>query len=453
MNIFFKESFKPGGLFKCKHEFTFKVMADVCNGIIDCIYGSDELLCDIPFINKTGCKAESHFSIFCDGILIPETNNSIGKVLNFNALKKIKIANGFIGILENSFDLVHLTISHSSKYFSKTFPKFPNLIFLSLKNNNLKTISFHYTLTLLQILIISYNPIKSLIFLVKMDIFNLIELDISYTRVQEIHPMHIQGFKQLKKLIITNTPLKHIERESFLTLNDLQVLAIHRTKLQLENYYHIYKHLKNIQNISSDDFRLCCIVWRFIGKHIDCSPKVESFFTCDNLISSSIKRVFYWLLGIAGFFGNISAIFLMILSKSFKQKYQFMLIVGDFLVSVYLLSIAITDVFYGNNYIQNDHVWRSSNWCQFLESIVTFSLLLSNVSMCFITIERYLVVANPFKRSFFITKQLYCSLAGAIVCSLLTILYLIIYKVIRFILCILLKIIFMLFFFLLRPPL
>ena len=324
--------------------------------------------------------------------------------------------------LTDSDNLIHLSISYADTYFFNHFPKFPNLMFLSLKHNNLFHFPINYSMNNLQSLILSNNPLQSLDSLDRVEPVYLLHLDVSHTNIKEIQISTFQKMTFIVELILSNTSLQFIEKNSFSNLNHLQVFFINRTKLKSENYFYIFNELKIARNVSSDDFRFCCLLWRFVRRNIDCVPDVKYFFTCNNLISSLLKRGMYWFLGVVGFLGNTIALILLMYAKSFKQKYQFLLIFGDILVSIYLLSIAFVDLYYGNDYLQNDYIWRSSVLCHVLESLMTFSLMLSCASMCLITMERYLIVASPIKRHFLVSNQFRCLIIVVLSCLSISIL-------------------------------
>lgn len=430
---FYLGLFKPRGFFKCHNESTYKRIDQVCNNIIDCVYGSDELLCQYHNFSQTNCYEKSPSFIICNSDYSQRNTFSekkfINKTLNFQAIRKIEIINDTTNFFRNSYYLVYLSVRKTAELFSHESVKFQNLIFLSLHDNRLNEFPLKTPLKILQYLNISNNPLGSLYFLKSIQVFYLLVLDISYTSIEIIEFSNFKNLVQLRELIILNVPLKIIEKGAFSHVFSLKFLILKKTKLKFKGYYYVYKYLSDIQTIEADDFRFCCLFWRFIRRNIICSPNVGYFFTCDNLISSMLKRMFYWLLGLASFFGNISAFFLAFHLKRLKGTYQLTLIMSDFLVSMYLLSIAITDVFYGNDYLQNDYVWRSSILCHLLESMMIFSLLLSNISMCLITIERYLIVANPMKKSFVTLKQNYFVFIAVIFCLILIILYFYMYKV------------------------
>ena len=178
-----KDSFNPVGYFKCKDEKRFLVPDEkVCNGIVDCLHGSDELLCDIPIIEYPGCKQIYQFTIICDGLKTKETNHN-------KTLKKVKYVkkwemtgmNSFIRILNESNHLIYLSWRDLNVDSLQIGFNFSNLVYLSLINCSLTETSLmlNKQYKILQHLILERNKIQTLDFLNAMLGEGLLKLDIS----------------------------------------------------------------------------------------------------------------------------------------------------------------------------------------------------------------------------------------------------------------------------------
>lgn len=142
----------------------------------------------------------------------------------------------------------------------------------------------------------------------------------------------------------------------------------------------------------------------------NCSPSTSIFQTCTKLITSNFKRIFYWFFGIFGFFGNFLLISIMIYQLKKKNIFQLQILFSDFIVSSYLLSIALTDVYFDKNYIENDVKWRKSTFCQLLGTFITLALILSATFTFFVTIERFIIVVYPFKQNILAIFKKWCIL-------------------------------------------
>jgi leucine-rich repeat-containing G protein-coupled receptor 8 len=73
------------------------------------------------------------------------------------------------------------------------------------------------------------------------------------------------------------------------------------------------------------------------------------------------------------------------------------LAVGDMLMGVYLLIIAVVDLYYRGVYIVHDKLWRESPLCKLAGFISTFSSELSVLTLVVITIDRFLSIIFPFR--------------------------------------------------------
>lgn len=108
-------------------------------------------------------------------------------------------------------------------------------------------------------------------------------------------------------------------------------------------------------------------------------------------MSSPIQRSFLWILGFVALICNVAVI----IWRSKKRMYNAMssalilsLAVADFLMGIYLITIASVDVYYRGRYIEVSDSWRYSYLCKFCGFISTLSTEASMFTLVFITVER-----------------------------------------------------------------
>lgn len=85
-------------------------------------------------------------------------------------------------------------------------------------------------------------------------------------------------------------------------------------------------------------------------------------------------------------------------SKSILQVHSFLitnLAIGDFLMGVYMMIIAVVDSYYRGKYILYDRFWRESDLCRFAGFISTFSSELSVLTLTVITLDRLICIIFP----------------------------------------------------------
>ena len=145
---------------------------------------------------------------------------------------------------------------------------------------------------------------------------------------------------------------------------------------------------------------MCCLV---PAKVTTCLPfEVKGgLSTCDNLLSHVTLRLFIWIVGCLAFVGNILVLTLhKFESKSLGNNVPRILIsnlaIADFIMSIYLLIIAITDRMYANTFAQLSETWLSSFSCAFAGFLCVLSSLMSVFMMLFISLDRWFCIVYPF---------------------------------------------------------
>ena len=80
-------------------------------------------------------------------------------------------------------------------------------------------------------------------------------------------------------------------------------------------------------------------------------------------------------------------------------------IVADFFMGLYMVILAIVDVYYHGVYIEHAHSWQSSVLCQILGVFNTFSSEASVMTLGVISVDRFYKIVFPLHASKFGLKQ------------------------------------------------
>lgn len=361
--LFSDKHFRLVNHFKCRNETKFIIFEKVCNKIYDCRFGSDELSCTQQTFVNPFCEVRNFTEIYCTS----NTSFIIDDVpIN---VKSLQISGDVRSISFRDSLLLTLLSIRESPLFIQSLKKhqLKNLVYLSITQSFVtnQKLKFPYQLKLLQYLDLSKNPIKTLSFLETFNSKNLLMLNISETEIS-----NIQSFKRL--------------------LN-MEIFVFSKTSFDLS----LMKNLKNLRKVICKNYFVCCILWQLNGKDKFCRPSQSLFQSCDQIIKSNLIRIIVWIYGIFGFFLNFISVLYIMKSVMKSKCFHFYLSFGDILVSIYMLMLAITSLFY-NDKIENRVFWKKSIFCQVMGTMLTYSILVSIVAMTMITIERHQVITKPF---------------------------------------------------------
>ncbi|KAH9499548.1 hypothetical protein Btru_078099 [Bulinus truncatus] len=218
--------------------------------------------------------------------------------------------------------------------------------------------------------------------------YDLKHLNLSYTKVSSFDEFRIPGNFKLKSLDIRGIEIKEIHR----------------------NYFH---GLSISEMLLASDYRLCCEV--ILGDNIYsdiCQAPSDAISTCNHIVGDTLKRVIIWIVGLLTVGGNgLVLIYRLVWKKEniFKAHILFVigLAVSDFIMGVYLLIIASADIYYTNEYVLNESIWRHGALCQFAGFLSTLSSETSTFFICWITFDRFIVVKFPFDENITSTKGKY----------------------------------------------
>ena len=140
----------------------------------------------------------------------------------------------------------------------------------------------------------------------------------------------------------------------------------------------------------------------------NCPKKDETVFSSDTeMIKYDGLKICFWIVGLAVIVGNMYVIISTVqyirktknLSTSLKFQHLNVLniSIADFIMSFYLITIAILSTFvYSGNYGQKDRKWRTSDYCSFLGSLAVLSSEASCFLMVLLTFYRLHNVYKPF---------------------------------------------------------
>lgn len=387
----------PTGMFKC---FSGPCLdpSKQCDATIDCPDSwDDEDLCPFRCSKMAECRCLD-VEADCSGLglqyfpdIEKRLNNLIFADNNLGVTLQEKAIQGYDNII--SLDLSRNHIQHIK---NGTFSNLWQLRILVLSENNLTSLmeGAFDGLHNLRTLHLNGNQITSLGPVAFYGLRVLPTLDLSHQRLNHISPRAFVGLRNLTTLTLSHNLLTHLDDAAFSGLRNLKKLVLTHNAIEVlsDKMFH---HIPRLRHLETDEWRLCCL-----ARHVEkCLPEGDEFSSCEDLMSNLVLRVCIWILGLIALLGNSFVILWRRLYSSGNKMHSFLIVnlgVGDFLMGVYLIIVAVVDLQYRGVYAAYELSWRTSSLCQLAGFISTFSSELSVFTLTVITVDRLFVIKFPF---------------------------------------------------------
>ena len=141
-----------------------------------------------------------------------------------------------------------------------------------------------------------------------------------------------------------------------------------------------------------------------------CSPLEDPFNPCEDLLGRDhVLRSFIWIVIILALVGNFLVILVFlgytVITKRTKVElfvvhfFYFNLAVADFLMGIYLLTIAVQDLRTLGNFSMFDIAWRTEGGCDFAGFCAITSTMVSVYVLLVITVERLYTFSRALQKS------------------------------------------------------
>ena len=141
-----------------------------------------------------------------------------------------------------------------------------------------------------------------------------------------------------------------------------------------------------------------------------CSPVEDPFNPCEDLLGRDhVLRSFIWIVIVLALFGNFLVILVFlgytVIIKRTKLElfvvhfFYFNLAIADFLMGVYLLTIAAQDLHTLGNFSMFDVAWRTEGGCDFAGFCAITSTMVSVYVLLVITVERLYTFSRALQKS------------------------------------------------------
>lgn len=370
---------------------------NVCDGSRDCPNRDDEEFCGIVCPVNCTCTPSV---VFC----VNQAMMNLASNISENT-KKLDISYSHITLDNDTFlrdlpKLVELVLKGNKIgpiILPDTFMNLKNLKTLDLSNNLIEELRKENFFGLINLIKISLegNPIVLLESGCFAGLTKLPVLQLEHLAVPVIERGTFKGLDQLKELSLTNSSVKFLQPGALNHLEGVEVLDMSNNKIQ-KSFKGDFYGLSSLKKLVSDDHMYCC----YVDLPADsCYPKADEFSSCLDLMKNNTLRAFLWILGMMALLGNGFVLGWRLWNERKKLNVPGFLVMNlaaaDFLMGVYMICIAATDVYYRGVYVENAQSWKSSTFCSALGCLSTISSEASVFTLCVITADRLKNIVFP----------------------------------------------------------
>ncbi|XP_059153377.1 relaxin receptor 1-like isoform X2 [Physella acuta] len=367
------------------------------------------------------CQCYNSTQLHCDYVNVSrfqlnQPSNATVLTLKGNTIENISsIARGFLPNLT----VLNIGGNQIKELRSGDFDKMSNLTELHVQDNEISEISDNTFINLhrLQILYLFENKLSEIRMTYFTGLVNLVKLDLKHNFIVKIEVNAFRDMRNLKTLTLYSNRLQVLQNGVFTGLSELVSLNLQMNRLvKIEDRVmadlpkvqsvDLYKNkLKTIENgtfsynkdlkyIYFDKFYMCI----YAKQAAVCRPQGDGISSKENLLESIVLRISVWLVALLACGGNLIVILGRFFMREDNRIHSFFiknLSLADFLMGLYLLIIAVTDVKYRGAYIVHDESWRNSWECDFSGILSTLSTEMSVLTLSVITLDRYISIMYP----------------------------------------------------------
>ena len=373
------------------------IPSERCDGLRHCPKGDDEWLCDVTC--PSGCTCIGLSYLCSDGGF-----SRLPTDLPPN-LRKLDLTGNTIDLRGNDLDqfsnLGELILGKNGirNISAYQFSSLYNLYKLDLSNNQLTVLErdVFSGLRNLQYLFLNGN-----MYLQKIRAGAFVGLSIIPTlmlnnlAIDYIEPGAFEGLYSIRQLDLSENYLERLPEKIFKELEKITYLNVsHNPNLVMTRS--ILDDLLALQFLQSDHFKYCC----FVGDRLpeeSCLPKRDELSSCEDLMRRDILKAFLWILGLMALVCNAFVLFWRGREKTNVYGVSVLnLAAADFIMGVYMVTLAVVDAYYRGVYIEYADEWRQSWGCQLLGVLNTISSEASVFMLCVISADRFYNIVFPFK--------------------------------------------------------
>uniref|UniRef100_A0A1A9X1V3 G-protein coupled receptors family 1 profile domain-containing protein n=1 Tax=Glossina brevipalpis TaxID=37001 RepID=A0A1A9X1V3_9MUSC len=253
----------------------------------------------------------------------------------------------------------------------------------------------------------------------------LLELNLNDNLITHIHPKAFCGLRNIRDIRLVGNPLKHLSSHTFLTNQYLEALSLGYTPLQINGSFlwrlnisylnltgipfgsidfEAINAMKNLKYIIYDRFYYCSMTPNVRM----CRPISDGVSTFRDLLSKPILRYSVWIMAFFTITGNIMVLWGRFIYRDENVAVTMVirnLALADLLMGFYLLIIGMLDYRYRNEYHRVALDWITSWHCVAMGVLAVSSSEVSMFILAFMSLERFLLIADPFRGHYRISAK------------------------------------------------
>ncbi|XP_005112105.1 G-protein coupled receptor GRL101 [Aplysia californica] len=395
------------GRYKC-HQTSMCLHDDhVCDGWFHCPLHDDETFCWTNDTCPPGCVCSGE-EITC------RSGFTIGDFVRVRRLDVSHTARPNDSLTVQNHYIIAL-FAHNSNVRELGLLGMTNLYHLDLSDNALRNFapdSFEKSPGIRQ-LFLARNELSETDLQPITSLKNLEILDVSGNAQVRIRSSSFTGLARLRSLQLDDMGLTVVETGAFDGLLELRTLTMRGNSISVFQQGMLLG-LSQLTSLSSDNYKLCCPVMK--PKSLStgtCQAPKDEISSCEDILRTPFFRVFLWLVASLTILGNSCVLVyrLCVERKPSTLGYNTFVInlsASDLLMGIYLAIIGAADQVYKGRYLWEADSWQSSSYCSLAGFLSTVSSEVSALTICMVTLDRYLALAFPLANVHLTPKKARC---------------------------------------------
>ncbi|KAH8360182.1 hypothetical protein KR093_011127 [Drosophila rubida] len=246
---------------------------------------------------------------------------------------------------------------------------------------------------------------------------NLELLDLQHNLITHIHIRAFANLTAILDIRLIGNPIKELSGETFLYNKRLDALSLAHMPLPIDRHlveslnisflnlsgiqfdridFAALNEMHSLKYIVFDRFFYCSMT----PKVLLCSPKTDGVSSFEDLLTKPSLRYSTWFMASLSIVGNLMVLWGRFIYRDENVAVTMVirnLALADLLMGVYLAIIGVQDYRYRHEYHKVAHDWTNSWQCIATGTLAVSSSEVSMLILAFMSLERFLLIADPFR--------------------------------------------------------